>query len=103
MSYRDWPSLEERVVSQTIAAAAVLNLLIVFFFYERGLKNLTISLKDVVDEKNAEDRDSKNFNTRRRALNLDKLEEIYDKILDTKIEGSSQSNNIFTTINIKDS
>ena len=62
----------------------MLTLLLNIFFYEQGIRNLATNLRTNVETNNDEKRDSKNFDTRRRAYNMDKLEEIYDHIVDAK-------------------
>ena len=48
------------------------------------MKNLANELKDVVEEKNDEARERGNAVVRRRAENLDKMEEIYDRLLEER-------------------
>jgi len=46
-----------------------------------------MGLADKVETANDENRESDNYDKKRRAINMDKLEEIYDKIVDAKRDG----------------
>jgi len=72
----------------------------VCFCKERGIRNLAKNLKDAVEEHNDENRDSENFDKKRRALNMDKLEEIYDQIYISKRD--NKLNRMWEGIDIKD-
>jgi len=61
---------------------------------------LAANLKDLVETHNDENRDSENFDKKRRALNMDKLEEIYDQIYIAKRD--NKPNKMFEGIDIKD-
>ena len=58
------------------------------------------NLRNTVETHNSELRESQNFDTRRRAFNMDKLEEIYDHIVDAKREDIES--NVFNKVDIKD-
>ena len=50
------------------------------------MRKLAEKLKDRVEEKNDEALESDNKDVKRRAVNMDRLEEIYDHILKIKME-----------------
>ena len=47
-------------------------------------------MKDSVEEANDEAHESENQDKKRRAINLDRMEEIYDNILDVKRDGAQK-------------
>ena len=98
-SFIEWPAVEGALVGQLVAAAVVLGLILNVFFREQGIRNLAHNLRATVETNNDEKRDSKNFNTRRRALNMDKLEEIYDHIVDAKRDNTHS--NVFNKIDVQ--
>ena len=93
--------MEGFVVAQVVAALFVLSGIFTFLYQERGLNNLTRDLRKNVETENDDLRESGNFDERRRALNLDKFEEIYDSIINDKRDETHTD--IFTKIDIKNS
>jgi len=61
---------------------------------------LAANLKDLVETHNDENRDSENFDKKRRALNMDKLEEIYDQIYTSKRD--KKPNKMWEGVDVKD-
>jgi len=61
---------------------------------------LASNLKDLVETHNDENRDSENFDKKRRALNMDKLEEIYDQIYTSKRD--KKPNKMWEGVDVKD-
>jgi hypothetical protein len=55
------------------------------------MKNLASELKDVVEENNDTARESHNGVVRRRAENLDKMEEIYDRLLEERTKSKKDN------------
>ena len=74
--------------------------MLVFLFYEKGIRNLAKELKEVVEVHNDENRECENYDKKRRALNMDKLEEIYDHIVDAKRDGLE--NKCLDKVDVKD-
>ena len=78
----------------------MLVLILNIFFFDNGIRNLANNLRNTVETHNSEERESENFDTRRRAINMDKFEEIYDHIVDAKREDNES--NVYNKIDIKD-
>ena len=87
IEYLGFPNIEEKVVSQAMFAAVFFTFLLSFCCFNRGMRNLAIDLREEIEETNDEDRESNNYDKRRRAYNMDKMEEIYDKIVTAKNRG----------------
>jgi len=62
----------------------VLGGILSYFYSSSGMENLARELRDIVEENNETDRGSENSVIRRRAENLDKMEEIYDRLLEDR-------------------
>jgi len=61
---------------------------------------LARNLRSIIETHNDINRDSENFETRRRALNMDKFEEIFDHIV--KGKRNNIRSNVFNKVDILD-
>ena len=64
------------------------------------MRNLASNLRTQLETKNEEDRNSSDKEKRQRAENIDKIEEIYDKIIDKKY--NSQEKDVFDSVKVDD-